>query len=107
MLTLSRCRFCSGQSNMELPMQHGLTRNRTYAMLAAGHYSNIRTFKQATHVKLPDSQIETNWVLPPPPPPGCVNPAGDYTCFGGWQAKPDASTVDEFSAACWFTAQVL
>ena len=44
-LTYGDVWFCSGQSNMELPMQHALTRNRTYAMLAAGHYANIRTCK--------------------------------------------------------------
>jgi hypothetical protein len=103
-------RFCSGQSNMELPMQHGLTRNRTYELLALGQYSNIRTFKQGTHRKLPDTSLADPsgavWVLPPPAPPSCPLPDGTPTCYQGWQS-PNASTVDEFSAACWFTAQEL
>ena len=91
-------------------MQHGLTRNRTYELLALGQYSNIRTFKQGTHRKLPDSSLEEPsgdlWVLPPPAPPACLQPDGTPTCYQGWQT-PNASTVDEFSAACWFTAQEL
>ena len=37
-------------------MTHALTRNRTYDMLAAGHYGNIRTYKRAQHLKLRDGQ---------------------------------------------------
>lgn len=113
-LTISACwacnRFCSGQSNMELPMQHALTRNRTYELLALGRYSNIRTFKQSNHRKLSDASLADPsgalWVLPPPAPPACQLPDGTPTCYQGWQT-PNASIVDEFSAACWFTAQEL
>ena len=95
---------CSGQSNMELPMQHALTRNRTYERLAAGEYSNIRTFKHASHDARMDG--DEQWLLPPPPPPGCPDADGTPHCYGGWRL-PNASTTDEFSAACWFTAQEL
>ena len=112
-LTISACwacnRFCSGQSNMELPMQHALTRNRTYELLALGRYSNIRTFKQSNHRKLSDASLADPsgalWVLPPPAPPACQLPDGTPTCYQGWQT-PNASIVDEFSAACWFTARL-
>jgi len=44
-LTYGDVWLCHGQSNMELPMAHALTRNRTYAALDDRHeYSNIRTF---------------------------------------------------------------
>ena len=33
--------FCSGQSNMELPLHYTLTRNDTYAAVAAGRYEQI------------------------------------------------------------------
>ena len=102
-LTYGDVWFCSGQSNMELPMAHGLTRNRTYDMLAAGHYSNIRTYKRSLHLKLRDAEPKP-YIIPPPAPPACQNNEGVPTCYHGWQI-PNASTVDEFSAACWFTAQ--
>eukprot|EP01052_Picozoa_sp_SAG31_P028337 SAG31_NODE_2726_length_5182_cov_1.523903_4_plen_147_part_00 len=90
-------------------MQHGLTRNRTYELLADGHYSNIRTYKRSEHLRLRDEDA-LPFVLPPPAPPGCMNANGRFgadvpTCYNGWQIS-NASTVDEFSAACWFTAQV-
>jgi hypothetical protein len=91
-------------------MQHGLTRNRTYELLAKGHYSNIRTYKRAQHLKLRDGE-SLPFVLPPPAPPNCPERNGRFspdvpTCYHGWQLS-NASTVDEFSAACWFTAQEL
>ena len=105
----SKC-DCFWRSNMELPMQHGLTRNRTYELLAKGHYSNIRTYKRAQHLKLRDGE-SLPFVLPPPAPPSCPERNGRFssdvpTCYHGWQLS-NASTVDEFSAACWFTAQEL
>jgi hypothetical protein len=47
-LTYGDVWFCSGQSNMWLPMEHSLTRNRSYAAVDATpkEYSNIRTFKR-------------------------------------------------------------
>jgi sialate O-acetylesterase len=109
-LTYGDVWFCSGQSNMELPMQHALTRNRTYEMLAAGRYGNIRTYKRSEHLKLRDGEA-LPFILPPPAPPSCTQQSGRFspdtpTCYNGWQIA-NASTVDEFSAACWFTAQEL
>jgi sialate O-acetylesterase len=34
--------YCSGQSNMWLPVQYSFTRNETVAAIAAGKYTNIR-----------------------------------------------------------------
>jgi sialate O-acetylesterase len=98
--------FCAGQSNMELPMAHALTRNRTYDLLDGpeGRYKNIRTFKRGDHVQAQDGQEV--WALPPPPAPACRDSAQTPRCYYGWQV-PNSTTVDEFSAACWFTAQEL
>lgn len=57
-----------GQSNMELPMQHALTRNRSYyALDTLGMYANIRTFKNGVHTATFDG--DELYVTPPPPPP--------------------------------------
>eukprot|EP01045_Picozoa_sp_COSAG04_P000963 COSAG04_NODE_28_length_36566_cov_70.886665_21_plen_283_part_00 len=42
--------YCSGQSNMWLPLLHTLTRNDTLASLAAGKYANIRSAKPPVSV---------------------------------------------------------
>ena len=34
--------YCSGQSNMWLPMDHSLSRNETVAGIKAGNFSNVR-----------------------------------------------------------------
>lgn len=86
--------FCSGQSNMWLPMQYTLTRNRTYDNLDM--YSNIRITTMA-NVALPDGYAA--WVLPPPPPP-------NSRFWSGWW-QPNATVLDAFSATCWYTAQEL
>ena len=74
--------FCSGQSNMELPMAHALTRNRTYRALDhLGMYQNIRTFKNGIHTALDDRDVGSNYVTPPPPPPlgPCRPPCSSVT----------------------------
>ena len=74
--------FCSGQSNMELPMAHALTRNRTYRALDhLGMYQNIRTFKNGIHTALDDRDVGSNCVTPPPPPPlgPCRPPCSSVT----------------------------
>lgn len=89
-------------------MQHALTRNRTYAAVDAEgkgqRYHNIRTFKHRDHTSLMDG--DEQWALPPAPAPACQDAQGTPRCYYGWQL-PNSSTVDEFSAACWFTAQEL
>eukprot|EP00040_Diaphanoeca_grandis_P024611 m.135537 g.135537 ORF g.135537 m.135537 type:complete len:835 (+) comp29800_c0_seq1:114-2618(+) len=104
-LTYGDVWFCSGQSNMELPMTHALTRNRTYDSLdLRGEYSNIRTFKNGAHVARFDG--DEVYILAPPPPPSGPKPDMAPTSFFGWQ-RPNSSVADEFSAACWFFAQEL
>jgi len=105
-LTFGDIWFCSGQSNMELPTQHALTRNRTYEALdMRGEYSNIRTFNNKVHVAKFDGD-EVYILAPPPPPDGRMGPDLTPTSFYGWQ-HPNSSIVDSFSAACWFFAQEL
>lgn len=36
--------YCSGQSNMALPLLHTMSRNKSMAAISAGRYSNIRLF---------------------------------------------------------------
>ena len=93
-------RFCSGQSNMWLPMQHTLTRNRTYDALDDGRYQNVRIYKREQMIS-GGARFDTDelWVLPQLPP-------STPTIFYGWQL-PTRSTVDPFSGACWYTAQEL
>ena len=98
--------FCAGQSNMELPMDFALTRNRTFAALDAGRYQNIRTFKHR-HGGAPGGARfdgDEQWILPPP----VSNPQGDdnLQADGSWQ-HAHTETVTQFSAACWLFAQEL
>lgn len=91
---------------MELPMQHALTRNRTFAALDAHQYQNIRTFKHR-HGGAPGGARwdgDEQWVMPQPD----ANPEGnDNTqADGNWQLA-NSTTVKQFSAACWFFAQEL
>ena len=102
-------------------MHHTLTRNRTYGALDRAQqplYKNIRTMKREQMV-----QGGARWdgdelyVLPPPPPPsgGHFSPSRTHNssepgpwipanAYYGWQI-PNSTTVDEFSAACWYFAQ--
>ena len=95
-------------------MQFALTRNRTFAALDAGQYQNIRTFKHR-HGGAPGGARwdgDELYVLPPPPPPAGGKPGPNGTTwipaqsYYGWQI-PNSTTVDEFSAACWYFAQEL
>lgn len=99
-LTFGDVFFCSGQSNMELPLAHALTRNRTFSAVdEGGQYGNIRTFYH-DHDGGARWDGDELWVLPPPPPPPPGGP------FFGWQ-RPNSSVLQGFSAACWFFAQEL
>lgn len=107
-LTYGDVWFCSGQSNMELPMAHALTRSRTYmAVGQLGMYRNARAFKHGEHTARFDG--DEYWILPPPPPPAAAprEGPGAPTTYYGWQPEVNSSTIDEFSAACWFFAQEL
>lgn len=96
-LTYGDVWFCAGQSNMELPMAHALTRNRTYDQVdSKGMYANIRTFQRSEHVAAFDGD-ERYLTAPPVPTPDRLV---------GWQ-RPNSSSIAPFSAACWFFAQEL
>jgi hypothetical protein len=58
--------FCSGQSNMELPMNHDHSRNQTYDAVLAGRYSNIRLMEMGQNQVL-DGQAPNNdpWTISP------------------------------------------
>ena len=99
---------------MWLPMEHALTRNRTFAALddpnrTEAKYTNIRTIKREQMVQ-GGARFDGDelWSLPPPPPPSPpVSPYGPHpTSYYGWML-PNSSTVREFSAACWYFAQEL
>jgi len=80
--------FCSGQSNMWLPMNMDTSRNQSYDAVLAGKYKNIRM-----HTTPHNNQPDGGWngtdldILKPPNP---WNPYGG-TPGGGW-ALPDVGT---------------
>lgn len=68
-VTFGEVWFCSGQSNMWLPMHMDTSRNRTYdAILNEGRYTNIRMFS-VPHNNQPDGGFEGTdlYILRPPP----------------------------------------
>jgi hypothetical protein len=87
---------------MWLPMAHTLTRNRTYDAADKGKYQNIHIYKREQMIsggaRFDDDFL---WILPRPQPT-----TAPYTTFYGWH-KPNSSTVDPFSGACWYFAQEL
>ena len=60
--------FCSGQSNMWLPMNMDTSRNNTYDAILRGKYKNIRMHSQ-THNNQPDGGVGgIDLDIAPPPP---------------------------------------
>lgn len=105
--------FCTGQSNMWLPVQHTYDRNDTANAILQGRYSNVRLM----------AGVSGNWVRGNPQKSTC-NESAVWPCpYGGtngsnaWlsavQAAPegcvDAGTCPLFTigAACWYYAQAL
>eukprot|EP00756_Hemistasia_phaeocysticola_P054911 Hpha_TRINITY_DN30826_c0_g1::TRINITY_DN30826_c0_g1_i1::g.155682::m.155682/K05970/SIAE; sialate O-acetylesterase len=84
--------FCSGQSNMQLPLIHAIDRNWTKRQITEnGKYKNIRIFTYP-EVAVQDGQVEyvsidkgSGWVR---------SDAKDAN--GNW-------VLDDFSAHCWYT----
>lgn len=74
-------RFCSGQSNMWLPMNMDTSRNVTYDAILAGKYRNIRMHTMM-HNNQPDGGIEGYDLDIAPPPPPWRSFGGDPA--GGW-----------------------
>ena len=107
-LTYGDVWFCSGQSNMWLPMEHSLTRNRSYAAVDATpkEYSNIRTFKRHQMVnggaRFDGDEL---WIYQP-----TDAVALKETWWGGDPTSSHAfnsTNLADFSAACWYFAQSL
>lgn len=73
--------FCSGQSNMWLPMNMDTSRNTTFDRVLEGKYSNIRMLS-VPHNNQPDAPVQgfDFDILPPPP---AWNPFGG-DAGGGW-----------------------
>jgi hypothetical protein len=124
--------FCSGQSNMWLPVHYTFTRNATFEAVRKGKYRNIRMFTAPRNAQ-PDDAWPTYdlWVAPPPPPMGSYGASSG----GGWQlpelgtypceynsSAPEpggtcgparngdeyfGNTIDMFSATCWYFGQGL
>lgn len=93
--------FCSGQSNMWLPMQFTFNRNETFAALGTGKYKNIRTL-QMPQRKLQDRNHIQKWILSEYE---AVHGSG-FAYRAGWE-RPTKDSVNYFSAACWYFAQEL
>ena len=73
--------FCSGQSNMWLPMNMDTSRNTTFDAVLSGKYNNIR-MHSVPHNNQPDGGWNgTDLDIMPPPPPW--NPWGGDS-GGGW-----------------------
>lgn len=81
--------FCSGQSNMQLPMHFDTSRNVTYnKILKEGKYGNIRMYTVAQNNQPDGGYQGTDLDIIPPPPER--QPWGDFA-GGGW-LFPDVGT---------------
>eukprot|EP00928_Gymnodinium_smaydae_P062080 TRINITY_DN46016_c0_g1_i1.p1 TRINITY_DN46016_c0_g1~~TRINITY_DN46016_c0_g1_i1.p1 ORF type:complete len:801 (-),score=129.37 TRINITY_DN46016_c0_g1_i1:4-2379(-) len=119
--------FCSGQSNMWLPMHFAFSRNRTYDAVRKGKYRNIRMFTADWNAQ-PDAAWPSYdpYIAPPPTPyqtygtpigGGWLLPdVGMYPCEGRplTECSPARgsdewinNTIDQFSATCWYFAETL
>ena len=105
--------YCTGQSNMWLPVLHTYQRNETARNISGGGYSNVRLM----------AGTSGNWVRGDPDKPTCKDPSAWPCPYGAtngsnaWvtaaQAAP-AGCVDDGSCplfaiggACWYFAQAL
>jgi sialate O-acetylesterase len=100
--------FCSGQSNMELPVYYTFTRNQSLDAVAAGKYDNIRLL-HFDHNPLPKPAYVTNgsiatnvekssWLTP-----AAAMAATKDGCHG-----PNCqSELDAFSATCFYYGESL
>lgn len=84
------------KSNLWLPMEYTLTRNRTYnATDNMKQYQNIRIYNHPS-TRVPDA--ERSYVLP-----AIANPGGEYSVW----SYPNSTTLNTFAASCWYTFQEL
>lgn len=79
--------FCSGQSNMELPMNHDSSRNMTYDAVLAGRYSSIRLFEMGKNEQPDASNNNSNhdFYIVPPAQLDDWNPDLQDGVISGWQ----------------------
>jgi sialate O-acetylesterase len=85
--------FCGGQSNMELPLHFTLTRNDTYAAVAAGRYEQISLL-----------HFDHN---PLPQPARVVGGDKVLTPWMRAAAALRTGALDKFAAACWYFGESL
>ena len=102
--------YCTGQSNMWLPVLHTYWRNETARNISAGKYSNLRlmTGNSGTHPR-GDVALDAKGFWPVPY--GGVN--GSNAWMTAAQAAPDGCVdkgncpVFDIGGACWYFAQGL
>lgn len=90
--------YCSGQSNMWLPMRFAFEKNRTFEALET--YQHIRLL-QVPNIDVDDRDRDNWWVLPE----GTTGQGG-FAWRRGWE-RPSHDSVEMFGATCWFFAQEL
>jgi len=121
--------LCSGQSNMWLPMEHTFTRNESVAAIKAGKYHNIRMMT-AISLASPEPAYVTNrsargggdpnfptdkkeslspdgsaWATAAQMASG-ISP-GKHNAWGGYNNSFNQSSLNLYSAACFYFAQSL
>ena len=105
--------YCTGQSNMWLPVLHTYWRNETARNISLGKYTNIRMMAggSGSKVRNADNAETLPMGIPWPAPYGGVN--GSNTWLTAAQAAPagciDAGNCPFFDvgATCWYFAQGL
>eukprot|EP01083_Nonionella_stella_P016835 46991_1 len=95
-ITFGDVYFCSGQSNMQLEMEHTFNRNYTYANITQfGKYKNIRFYTQGARYLANET-----FVTP-------FGTGGKNGAIHQWFQSYRIDMLDLSSAACWYFAQVL
>eukprot|EP01043_Picozoa_sp_COSAG02_P038503 COSAG02_NODE_2976_length_7633_cov_2.195248_1_plen_343_part_00 len=88
--------YCSGQSNMWLPLLHTLTRNQTLASLANGKYANIRL--------MAGNSQDSNTFPWKTAAAAATDGSCSYITHGGNVA---GCSLFDFSAVCYYYAEAL
>lgn len=94
--------YCSGQSNMWLPVLHTFSRNDTARNISAGHYTNIRLAAGNS-----GSVPYAKW------PPSYAGAGGSNPWMTAAQAAPEGCVDDQscpfflIGGTCWYFAQGL
>ena len=109
--------FCSGQSNMWLPVQHTYQRNETARNISAGKYSNIRMMAGSSGIFVRGEVLQATEggadTVPWPPAYGNAATNGSNPWLTAAQAAPEGCADDgtcpffAVGASCWYFAQGL